>query len=265
MPGAPALHRSFSGRRGVGPETGSVPHVPRVYIHEVVEVDGTRRAHYQHHMTANWVPEAGPLRRQRLFGVFSLVGSTGEWPRVVNMWEYDSWDDLAHNFSVELAGGRDRDPMLERWWNEAAAFRRGGSDRVLVAHEESPGVQSWEARGGTRSVGYLHDLITVAPGAAPAICQDVFETATVSMAAFGIQLVGLWRTAMRADDQIVAIWGLPDWPAWAALEEAMDGGSGYQPEAPLARERTLLVDAELSPLRIGRQPAESDRRSFDEV
>ena len=49
----------------------------RVYIHELVDVVGTARAKYQHHMTANWCPEAGPLRRQSCFGVFSVVGSTG--------------------------------------------------------------------------------------------------------------------------------------------------------------------------------------------
>ena len=35
--------------------------------------------------------------------------------------------------------------------------------------------------------------------------------------------------------------------------------------AVVARERILLVDAELSPLRIGRQPEVGDRRPLDEV
>ena len=69
----------------------------RVYSHEFVDVVGTARAKYQHHMTANWCPEAGPLRRQSCFGVFSVVGSTGRWPQVVNLWEYDGWEALAHN------------------------------------------------------------------------------------------------------------------------------------------------------------------------
>jgi hypothetical protein len=30
-------------------------------------------------------------------------------------------------------------------------------------------------------------------------------------------------------------------------------------------ERTVLVDAELSPLRIGRQPSAEDRRPLDEI
>jgi hypothetical protein len=240
--------------------------VPRVYIHEIVEVDGTRRAHYQHHMTANWVPEAGELRRQRCFGVFSLVGSTGAWPRVVNLWEYDGWDALAHNFSIELAGGVDRDPMLARWWDEAAAFRKGGLDKILVGHDQSPGVQFWEGRGGTGSIAYLHETITVAPGRSEALLHDVFENATSVMAASGIELIGLWRTAMGADNEVIAMWGLPDWPTWAGLEETIMRGGGFHPQEPLVdRQRFLLVDAELSPLRIGRQPLVTDRREIGDL
>ncbi len=243
----------------------------RVYIHEVVEVDGTRRAEYQHHMTANWVPEAAELRRQRCFGVFSLVGSTGPWPRVVNIWEYESWHDLGHNFSVELTGARHRDPMLERWWREAAEFRRGGFDRLLVAHDGSPGVEYWHARGGTGSVGYLHEVLRTRPGGAPDLAARLSD-ATVSEQggpvdprSFGLELVGTWRTAMRADDEVVVLWAVPGWDDWAELEARRnEPAAGRDPEVT-SREAWLLVDAELSPLRTGRQPAESDRRPYGEI
>lgn len=236
-----------------------------MYIHEIVEVDGTRRAHYQHHMTANWVPEAGPLRRQRCFGVFSLVGSTGPWPRVVNLWEYDSWADLAHNFSVEFAGTAHRDPMLAQWWEEAASFRRGGVDRILVEQEQNPGVRYWESRGGTGAVAYLHDVMTVAPGAAPAASEALLHRAVPAMADLGLELVGVWRTAMRGADELIAMWAIADWPTWATAEEALDNGAGFTPETLTGRERWLLVDAELSPLRIGRQPEVADRRPICEI
>lgn len=234
--------------------------VPRVYIHEVVEVDGTRRADYQHHMTANWVPEASELRRQRCFGVFSLVGSTGPWPRVVNIWEYDGWEDLAHNFRVELAGPAHRDPMLAEWWERAAAFRRGGHDRILVADDANPGVAHWEAAGGTGSVAYVHDLLTVGPGGAGAACAEVAGPGCRAMSDAGLALVGLWRTAMGADDEVVALWGVPDWPTWSAFEARADRGGAPGPDGVRSRQRWLLVDAELSPLRTGRQPSAADRR-----
>ena len=244
----------------------------RVYIHEFVDVVGTARAKYQHHMTANWCPDAGPLRRQRCFGVWSVVGSTGRWPQVVNLWEYDGWEDLAHNFEVELVGAGHRDPMLAEWWEQAAEFRTGGLDRVLVAHDASPSVADWEARGGTGAVAYVHELVTCRPGRAREVADAVAGPATEDHARFGMQLVGAFRTAMRADDEVLGIWSVPDWDAWARFESASDGGDVeffhlYERlgEVVTGRQRVLLVDAELSPLRTGRQPTAADRRPLDEV
>ena len=142
--------------------------MPGVYIHELVDVVGTERARYQHHMTANWCPEAGPLRRQQCFGVFTVVGSTGRWPQVVNLWEYASWDDLAHNFSVELVGAGHRDAMLEQWWSEAATFRTGRPGPDPGRPRRVPECRATgAARGGTGAVAYPHEIVrTEVEGAA---------------------------------------------------------------------------------------------------
>ncbi len=239
--------------------------MPRVYIHELVDVIGTERARYQHHMTANWCPEAGPLRRQRCFGVFSTVGSTGRWPQVVNLWEYDAWDDLAHNFAVELVGTGHRDPMLEQWWARAAEFRTGGIDRILVAHDASPGVEQWCARGGTGAVAYTHELVRTEVDGAERVADLVAEDREGLGGRFGLELVGLFRTALRAHDEVVVLRSVPTWEVWSAYESwaASDGPSG--PPGTVSLERTLLVDAELSPLRIARQPSVEDRRPLDQV
>jgi hypothetical protein len=240
----------------------------RVYIHELVDVIGTERARYQHHMTANWCPEAGPLRRQRCFGVFSVVGSTGRWPQVVNLWEYDSWDDLGHNFSVELVGAGHRDPMLAEWWERAAKFRTGGFDRLLVADEDSPGIEHWCAQGGSGAVAYVHETLRTRPGAAPGLCDVLSDPTVGGYAGAGLAPIARWRTALGADDEVIVLWGVPDWATWARAESrldeaARDGGDGLSAVVH-ARERVLLVDAELSPLRIGRQPALSDRRPLED-
>jgi len=242
----------------------------RVYIHEFVDVVGTKRSLYQQHMTANWVPEAGPLRRQRCFGVFSLVGSTGRWPQVVNIWEYDNWGDLAHNFSVELSGPGHRDPMLEKWWAEAAAFRTGGVDRILVGHEGNPGIEELESNGGTDAVAYIHEIITTPPGGASEVCAIVNRVAVSDHAEYGFRLVGIWRTAMRANDEVILLWSIPDWDSWASFESDLDsenrGVMNHRRSLSgkvVSRERVLLVDAEFSPLRTGRQPQESDRRPLE--
>ena len=239
--------------------------MPRVYIHELVDVIGTERARYQHHMTANWCPEAGPLRRQRCFGVFSTVGSTGRWPQVVNLWEYDGWEDLAHNFSVELVGAGHRDPMLEQWWQQAASFRTGGLDRILVAHDASPGVEAWCERGGTGATAYTHELIRTEVDGAGRVADVVAEDRDGLAERFGLELVGLWRTAMRAHDEVVVLRAVPDWTVWAEYESWSADAGPSGPPGTVELARTLLVDAELSPLRTGRQPSVEDRRPLDQV
>lgn len=239
--------------------------MPRVYIHELVDVVGTQRARYQHHMTANWCPEAGPLRRQRCFGVFSVVGSTGRWPQVCNLWEYDSFDDLAHNFSVELVGASHRDPMLAAWWAEAASFRTGGTDRILVAHDASPGVEDHQAAGGTGAVAYLHEVVATEVDAAGGVADAVARDRDDLAERFGLALVGLFRTAMRANDEVVVLRSVPSWSAWAGFESWASTSGWSGPAGTTALARTLLVDAELSPLRTGRQPRVEDRRPLDEI
>lgn len=233
----------------------------RVYIHEFVDVIGTERAAYQRHMTDGWGPIAAATRRQRCFGVFTLVGSTGRWPQVVNLWEFDSWGDLAADLEFELSGPTHRDPGLEAWWREAASMRSGGDDRILIAHDDSPGVEDWMARGGTGAVAYLHETIRCPPGEAASVLDVIVGPAAEDHRAFGLELVGAFRTAMVADDEVVAIWAVPDWSTWAAYEEAAAGG-GLEflrlweriSERVLERRRRLLVDAERSPLRTGVQP-----------
>ena len=75
---------------------------------------------------------------------------------------------------------------------------------------------------------------------------------------------------MVDDDECLLLWAVPDWSAWAGFEAAFDGGdaalAAWRDDARsliTGRHRTLLVDAPLSPLRTGRQPAESDRRPFE--
>ena len=65
------------------------------YIHEFVDIIGHHRANYMHHVTANWSPVAQEERDQRCFGVFAVLGSTGRWPQVCNLWEHSSWSGLA--------------------------------------------------------------------------------------------------------------------------------------------------------------------------
>jgi len=147
----------------------------RVYIHELIDIVGHNRAKYQHHMTANWVPIARAERGQRCYGVWSTIGSTGHWPEVVNMWEFDGWDGLVRNFEVETAGGRDQDPSLMEWWATAAQFRRGGVDRILVPDDDSRGIEDLCA-DGVRGELYCHEITRVPPGQAASFLEGLRTT-----------------------------------------------------------------------------------------
>ena len=86
----------------------------KVYIHEYIDIIGHNRGRYMYHMTANWSPTAQEERHQLCYGVWGVVGSTGRWPQVVNLWEEDGFDGLARSFGHEL-GHRDlQDPEARR-------------------------------------------------------------------------------------------------------------------------------------------------------
>ena len=103
----------------------------KLYIHEFIDIRGHHRADYMHHMTANWSPNAQEDRDQRCYGVWGVVGSTGRWPQVLNLWEEPGWDGMAASFASELVGADLQDPKLKKWWSRASEFRRGGFDRLL--------------------------------------------------------------------------------------------------------------------------------------
>jgi len=232
----------------------------RVYIHELVDIVGPNRAAYMHHATARWSPIGRAERSQLCFGVWGVVGSTGRWPQVVNMWEYPSWEALGHNFEVELSSPSLQDPALAEWWEEAAAYRSGGLDRILVAADWSPGIEQL-CSDGVSGIGYAHEVIRTTVGGAPELLTSLQGDGVDAHAADGLTLVGAFARAMAADDEVIVIWAFPDWATWAASEASTTAGSSpvarwHASLAGLvvARERILLVDAELAPLRTGRQP-----------
>jgi hypothetical protein len=255
----------------------AVEHVvnAKVYIHELIDIIGPNRARYMHHMTANWVPVALEERNQRCFGVWGTVGSTGRWPEVVNMWELEGWDGLVANFAHEMAGGGSlQDRSLAEWWAVAASLRRGGVDRIVVPEPWTRPIDDLVA-AGVRGELYSHELVTVPPGTAPEFLAAVAEVAVPAHEALGLAPVGAFRVAMVNDSEAILLWAIPDWATWARVERVWLGEgeeaavlAGWRKTAlALGADwrRTLLIDAPLAPLRLGRQPAASDRRPLDEI
>jgi hypothetical protein len=210
-------------------------------------------------MTAGW-RAAGKERRMRTFGIWGTLGSTGRWPEVVNLWEYDGWDHVAQAFAHETAAAGMQDPLLAEWWLKAQSMRRGGVDRLLIPADYSPGIDELIARGIVGYKVFRHDLIEVLPGEARNYLAAVQAELLPLMASLGAHAAGAYRTALRDDSEVILIWAVPDWPTWSTAEQALDEGEA----ARRWRDRTrriaphysshLMCSAPLSPTQTGRQP-----------
>ncbi|MFA9564054.1 MAG: NIPSNAP family containing protein [Acidimicrobiales bacterium] len=241
----------------------------RAYIHEFIDIRGTHRADYMHHMTANWSPNAQEDRNQQCFGVWGVLGSTGHWPQVCNIWEEDGLDGLADSFAGEAVGAGMQDPKLEKWWAKAAEFRRGGFDRILLPAPWMPTIGE-QLVDGVRAEVFAHEILRGAPRTAHDLLGRAQERAVPAFEPFGWRLAGAWTTAMRDDDEAVLLWALPSWRAWADAEavQRTDAGITWWRTAARATvtdwQRILMVAAPLCPFRTGRQPSRSDRVDWEE-
>ncbi len=241
----------------------------KVYIHEFIDIIGHNRARYMHHMTANWCPVAREERNQLCFGVWGTLGSTGRWPEVVNMWELDGWDGLAANFAHELAsrrcrtsrsrsGGRSR-PSCGAAASTASSSRSRGARRSRSCNAD-----------GVRGEVYAHELVTLPVGTVRRFLDGVRDIGRPTVESLGVRAVGAYRVAMVNDSEAIVIWAIPDWTTWARFEQAWDreplaGWQQWLVGLGAGVRRTLMNDAPLSPLRLGRQPNVEDRRPLSEI
>ncbi|MEZ5166842.1 MAG: hypothetical protein R2695_10245 [Acidimicrobiales bacterium] len=239
------------------------------YIHEFIDIRGVHRADYMHHMTANWSPNAQEDRGQDCFGVWGVLGSTGAWPQVCNIWEEPDLDGLARSFAAEAVGPALQDPKLEKWWKKASEFRRGGFDRILLPAPWMPTVAESLA-AGVRAETFAHEVLRCRPGSARDVLERARERAAVAYEPYGWQLVGAWITAMRDEDEAILLWAIADWAAWARGEAAQGNDDAIVEWRNAARtdvvdwHRLLLVAAPLCPFRTGRQPERGDRIDWQE-
>ncbi len=236
----------------------------KVYTHEFIDIRGSNRARYVHHMTANWSPIGQEERNQLCYGVWGVIGTTGRWPQVINMWEEDGFDGLAAGLEHETSAATFQDPKLAKWWEEAATYRSGGFDRVMVPAPWTPTIGELCAQG-IRGEVYAHELVRVPRGSASDFLSIVADEAVPAFAGHDWRLLGAFRTALGDESECLLLWAIRDLAAWADLEKAVlaDGAVGRWQrrlyEVSESSNRFLMRDAPLSPLRIGRQPSRSDR------
>jgi hypothetical protein len=236
----------------------------KIYIHEFIDIIGHNRAAYMHHMAANWSPEAQEERQQLCYGIWAVLGSTGRWPEVLNIWEHDGWDGLARSFDTEAVGKGAQDPTLEAWWAKAAELRRGGLDRILVPAPWTRTITEL-CDADVHGQCYAHEMVVVRNGAADEFLQRVHDRGTAIAARYGWELAGAWKTAMVDEDECILLWAVPSWERWAEFEKAHETDGEVRAWRAGVRDvveswqRIVLVDAPLSPFRTGRQPSRADR------
>ena len=122
---------------------------------------------------------------------------------------------------------------------------------------------------GVRGATYAHEQYWLPQGTAGTFLDTVAELAVAAYAEFGWVMAGAWETAMVGGSECFLLWAIPSWNDWQTLEAAQSGRTSA-PGALVAwrdhtqqrterQHRFLLVDAPLSPMRIGRQPSREDR------
>ena len=234
----------------------------RVYIHEFIDIIGHHRSNYMHHMTANWGPIGQEERDQLCYGVWALLGSTGAWPKTVNMWEHKGWSGLAASFAFEAVGKGAQDPALEKWWAAAAEFRSGGYDRIVVPAPWTDPIEKL-CTDGVQGALYAHEFVIVDAGHAVDILERARD-ATDLHGRHGWKLFGAFTTAMRNDDEALLLWSIPTWQQWADGEGDPEFQSWRNGLGAREWDRIVMVDSPLNPMRIGRQPLRSDRHDWQE-
>ena len=216
-----------------------------LFLHEVVDIVGRGGRPYMEH-TVGFDADGTTSGGLELLGTWEVVGTTGRWPQVINVWEIDGWDGwarLGQRTNVDKAANAE----LAAWWDEAFQRRTGGFDRLLRGAPGCP-TKAELVAAGTTGTWFVHELSTVRPGAGPDYLAAALEQRAPAMAERGITLVGLYDSVLT-DTEVCTIWAadlashtalLRDgdpWPttarAWCTRwrEELMTPGPG-SPLAP---------------------------------
>lgn len=195
-----------------------------LYLHEVVDIVGDKAVDYMEKSVLGFKTETAAGRGLELYGTWYVMGSTGRWPQVVNLWElpdgWDSWERLCRSTNLR----RERNEELNAWWLEALQRRSGGFDRLLGALPGTLSLAEIADQGVTGSL-FVHEITEVPPGGAAAYLELVWERWAPIRAEYGHTLVGLWEV-LFSDTEVVTLWAttLED---HVALGKATDAAIGF--------------------------------------
>lgn len=174
-----------------------------LYLHEVVDVIGQGQYDYMAHVArepTNVMP--GMLTLQGTFFVCAVGG--GRWPQVVNVWDVGDggWDGWMAN--VDRLNLKRRQAFYGDWWDEAATWRSGGFDRLCGGVPGNPTTAEIAERG-VRGTLFVHQLLTVRPGAALDYLDAVVAEQVPAWRDHGHEPTGIYEV-LGNQHEVVVVW-----------------------------------------------------------
>lgn len=227
----------------VGPVVSAAMNDRAMFLHEYVDIVGEGAMRYMEH-TAGFNTETAAGRGLELLGTFYVMGSTGRWPQVVNIWEClegrSGWRRLMESTNLS----RTKNPALNEWWKIALEVRSGGVDRLLGAAPGCPTIASLQRDEVNGSV-FVHELSQCKPGAALGYLAAVQEHWVPVVRDYGHVPVGLYEV-MMTDTEVMTVWAT-DPEGHEALGRAIDSRTDERIERwrALAREHLTIWREEL--------------------
>jgi hypothetical protein len=177
-----------------------------LYLHEIIDIVGTGQEAYLATVAERARHSTG-AGISRLMGTWKVIGSTNRWPRVVNMWEMDGWEQWADGLERQFVPAK-RDAALAPWWAKATEWRSGGFDRILEPTAYSPTCAALRQQG-LKAWVCVHTAAQLWPGKRDAYLAAIGETLAPVLTARGLTLMGAYAAPMRTDEAIL-LWAAPD-------------------------------------------------------
>jgi hypothetical protein len=224
-----------------------------IYLHEIIRVvPGREEAYMASVLSLQFIPgRKGSAGHHGQLGQFRAAETSGAWPKVVNIWQHDSWSNLTANLKRQFQDA-ERDTGMEEWWQANTALRHGGHDRVLLPAAYSPDKQGL-ASSGVQGRVFLHEIVKLPIGEAPAYLDRLGSDFLPAAAGRGWQLVGAYRVAWRPRE-VLTLWAMREWSQLGAVlrERETDPGLrdwfAYRDRLVRESEEMILLPGRMNPL-----------------
>jgi hypothetical protein len=173
-----------------------------IYLQEIVAIDRGGKEAYLESVRTRWAPYAERSRGMRLVWLGSTIGSTGEWPETIAVWELRDWRHYAEVCARMYTESSD-DAELASWWREASKIRLRSRSQTLVAASFSPTFDDLSARG-VAGTAFAFSTYHVRPRAMARFLR-AFKRHADEAGARGRRLVGAYEVAFT-NHLAYAIW-----------------------------------------------------------